>query len=364
MRTHTVMTWGLVAAMAMGLTLPGMADKPTRRDDDKLKVCVTVVDTDSNDDVKAFQAWYGREMRDYDRVDRETGERLNDLLQVVVDIRGNQLLVTDQSGLRRGVLVNGRTRLTIDEDFDRRDRRTLGVGAAINSRLAEIFREGDLIIAEGYLRVNGGISATNIRLMGHVRGYGRDDDEYDRGYRFRAWGEVRSVDVRDGEFEIDTSLGRRIVQIERNATILENGREVRASNIRRGDRVIVYSRDINRGGKISAFRVVLLNDREAFPRTDRPHPSDPDYRNDRDNRYDGPVLEGRLLSISTGLLFNKMVVRANNGRDVTVRFSKTLQAIDRDGDRISPLNLYTNERLRIYYNDLGGNYFAERIEVD
>lgn len=374
MQTHHGIAWGLAALMALGLTLPGRTDKPTFANpgrDDAMNLRITVTESDEKDDTRAFQAWYGRQMTDYNRIDPETGERLADLLQMVTEVSDGKLMVTDDSSLRRGIVVTPRTRIRREDGYrddryrnDRWNNAWRKPTTDPRGRLTELIRPGDLIVAEGYLRAGGGITATIIRIVGHTRYY--DDDRYPRqhGYAFRSWGEVRAIDTRRDALIVKTDTGTCTVTTDRNTDILYGRRQVALDDIERGDRVVFYSRDNDRDGSVAAFRIVVLGDRDAYPTGDRPSTYDPDYRDYPDGVPAGPVLEGRVQGVETGVFFNKMTLRGMNGQEYILRFSKSTQVIDRNGDRVSPLNLRRNERLRVFYTDIAGILFADRMEIE
>lgn len=374
MKLHTAMTWGLAAVLAL-TAWPAYAQKgqgPKGRDDDNDRrptVRVIIQKTDDNDDVRAFQGWFNLQVRDYNNaIDPETGERIGDLVQLVTDVAPGRVNVIDRANSRRTVLMTDRTRLTFEARAETAMGPTRGnprKGTDLTSRL----RPGDLIISYGYLRSNGDFTAMNVRVVGQARGWGYNDDDdwYGQHYGFRAWGEVRDVDTRRNEVRIDSNLGTVTLTFSRDAEFIYNNKTISLRNLERGDRVVFYYRE--QGTRtLQVYRLVALRDGERYPEGDRPCYTDPDYRDGRDRWNDDergttPVVEGRLNYISSGVLFNKLVLQTNDGRTITVRTSKSLDAIDRNGDRLALFNLREGDWLRVYYNDIAGTFFAERVQL-
>lgn len=354
MKSTSTLVWGLLAVLSLGITAPTLA----KRDDDVSPAgqgMVRVIEkNDDKDDVRVFQQRYAEQLRGYDRIDTESGERLADLVQVVLDVDDNHMMVSDQQGLRRGIFSNSRTKLVLPDvnrgftnGFSLQKRPT---GTSLNDAI----RPGDLVVVAGYLRVGGGLVATSIRLLN--RGY---DDSQRRFDGFRQWGDVREVDARRGRFTLNGPNGRVNVTLEARGTILVDDRQTTLNFLRRGDRVVAYTRRDDNDGEITAYRVVVIKLTDGYPQGDKPYRTDPDYRDDGKN---GKGLEGRLQSVQNGMLFNAMVLRAGD-TEFTVRYSKGMEAYDRDGGRISPAKLHDGTRLHIDYIDINGNMFAERIEV-
>lgn len=363
MRYKTMVMWGLAASMMFGAVAPSYADKKNNNGIElKAKVRVVVQDGNDKEETRLYQQWYGNQMGQLNGTDPETGERYADIVQVVTEVTNDQLMVSDQQGLRRGVFVNAHTQVIMT--LGRTQVNTVATGRKTTTRtapqLVDMVRPGDMVIADGYLKVGGGMVATRIRVVGRARGYDYDDnDTYRPTYGFRSWGDIREINTRRGEFTLNANNGRVTIKLARDGEVLVNGQRQNLDFLRRGDRVVVYSRDKNSN---VAYRIVILRDNDRYPDGDRPCMTDPDYK-DRGTAT-GPMLEGRLQYISTGVFFNQIVIRTNAGREMTVRCGKTLEAIDRDGNRISLYNLRGDDQLWITYSDVVGTLFAEDIYVD
>ena len=364
MRTNTMLACGMAMLMAFGISMPARADRNDNPGHDDHRAPAVTEDNDRNE-TQAFQAWYGLQMRDYDRVDEETGERLADLAQMVVDVNDGNLLVTDASNLRRGIFITPRTQIFSQRRGE--PRHDIGgtrkpTGEIIRRHTDEIFHAGDLIVAEGYLKVNGGIAATTIRVIGRVRGYGFDDDRPSYGYR--AYGEVRMAGR--GKIEVNTATGRRSISLEKDAAILIGGQARSLYELRRGDRIVFYARQNSANGDVVAYRVYALGVNDRYPDGDRPHSADPDTRdthNDNNNHADAHVLEGRMQNILVSVFFNKMTLSDDKGNELSIRFAKSLQWTDRRGNKVSMADVRKDSRLKITYTEIAGSMFAQQIVV-
>jgi len=364
MRTNMLLACGMAMLMALGISMPARADRNDNPGHDDHRGPVVTEDNDRNE-TQAFQAWYGQQMRDYDRVDEETGERLADLAQMVVDVNEGNLLVTDASNLRRGIFITPRTLIFSQRHGE--TRHDIGgirkpTGEMIRRHTDEIFHTGDLIVAEGYLKVNGGIVATTIRVIGRVRGYGFDDNQ--PGYGSRAYGDVRMVDGRHGKIEVNTRTGRRSIYLEKDAAILIDGKVRSLYELHRGDRIVFYCRQNIADGDVVAYRVYALGANDRYPDGDRPHNADPDTRDiHNDHHVDAKVLEGRLQSVLVSLFFDKLTLRGDDGTDCSIRFARSLQWTDRRGNKVTMADVRKDARLKITYTEIAGSMFAQQIVV-
>lgn len=386
MRYITLLAWALVAALAVTLVGPIMAqdDKgegkalgKDRSDRGRASVRIEVT-TDETTDNRAMQQFMGGQFRRYNSIDPVTGERISDLLQMVVEVNNGYLLVANQTDYRRSIVLTDRTRVTFEQirgreerpDFwltpgrprpgDRNDQ-VRGTDQARGSAfVTDRLRPGDLLIAQGYLNAAGKFVGTELRVMGHADGW--YDDEYaSRGIRL--YGEVRSVDGRRDRAEVQTNQGTRTVELARNGELLYRGREYEMRDLEKGDRVVIYADDDART-TVDAIRIVVLEDRQAYPRGDERYWADPPnwWTND-DDRDNGTWMEGNLNYIQQGALLHRLVLNGPRNRSTTFLLSKTLKVIDRDGTRISLNTLREGELLRVYYTDVDGTFFATRIEA-
>jgi hypothetical protein len=225
-----------------------------------------------------------------------------------------------------------------------------------------VLRPGDLVIVQGYLLADGTLWATTVRVYG--RSYGWDDDNYQPSYHgHRSYGEVRSVDTSRNVLTIEANADRKTIRIR--GELIINGEQQKNAYLRKGDRVVFYYDDNDSNGLITAYRVVLLKDNDRYPKDNEPCYCDPDYRDNGNGHgdYSRTVLEGRIDNINSGLLFNTLDFRTFDGKRVTLRAFKGLEAIQNKGDNIPVTKLRSGDRLRVYYNENNGTMFVQRIEV-
>ncbi|OPZ83742.1 MAG: hypothetical protein BWY76_02142 [bacterium ADurb.Bin429] len=359
--------------LTLALAIPALAkpdnDRGRRGDDDKARVRITIQQNDANDDSRAYRSWYGAQVGRFNEIDRETGERIGDLLQLVADVDRDRIIVTDRDSVRRTVMLTGQTRVI---DQSKGPGNGPGYGYLPNGRMADAARhvdKGDLVILNGYLKADGAFVASQIRVMGRVWGWGGNwnggGNDYRPTYGERAWGEITSIDYRYGRIEVNGSLGRRTIMLQRGGEVLVKGQKQTIQFLRKGDRVVFYYRgETNPRYSIEVYRIVVLEKADACPEGNRPHCADPDYKpGHHDNAPNLPMLEARVTGVSTGTMFNKLTVITNAGKQVNVYVSKTVDAQDERGNRISLLNLRYNDRLCIYYTEVAGVMFAQQIEV-
>lgn len=349
--------WGVLTLLIAAFTFPALARPGDDKKDDNrgAKIHVIVRDNDP-DDSRAFQSWYGAQISNYRDIDPETGERIGELLQLVTGVSRGSITLLDRESNRRTAILTNATRITYPQPITG----TRGHGNAPDAR--QYLRQGDLVIAGGYLRANGQFVATSLRVMGHLRGWDNEENTpAPPQYGYRAWGTVRMVDVRYRRIEVDANIGRRLVNLPHDVQVIVNGNTSSLTYLRPGDRVVFYYRQY--GSKtLDAYRVVVLRAQETYPDGDRPYCTDPDY-GPADVSPSAPMLEGRLESMTTSAVFNKIAVKTNAGRTLTIFVPKSLEAVDERGQRISLFNLREGERLRVYYTETLGSYFAQRIEV-
>lgn len=367
MRYHTVMIWGLAVALSSTLALPALAKKDDGGWEARPGAQVFVTNG-TDDDARAFQQWYGEQVRGYDEIDAATGECVGDLLQLVAESTDGLLTLYDRQSVRHTAVVTSRTRITFEPSKRSWEPPGLGRSRSLprDAERASRIRAGDLVIAQGYLRANGGFVATNIRVVGHSWGWGTDENPSVPTYDgYRAWGDITRVDSR-GRIVVDSNVGQRYLTLSRGGVVLVDNRPVSLNHLRRGDRVVFYYLRRTNDMTVEAYRIVLLRSGDADPIIGKPCCTDPYYDPHQDAEHAdmaGPVAEGCLEYVSAGLFFNKMVLTAPGGQQYTLRLGKSLQAVGRSGERISILNLRKGERLRVYYFELAGGYFAQRVEV-
>jgi hypothetical protein len=372
MKMQSVVRWGLTVVMTLVLALPVLAKPDRDRDDDHgdrddARVRITIQQNDANDDTRVYRQWYGAQVGGFNEIDKETGERIGDLLQLVADVGKDRIIITDRDNARRTVLLNGQTRVIfVTNQPGNGYGNGHGNGYGPNGRMADAARhldEGDLVILGGYLKADGSFVASQIRVMGEVRRWGGGNDDYRPTYGQRAWGEVVSVDYRYGRIEVNTDTGRRSIYLERGGEILGKGQKQTLQYLHKGDRVVYYYRNTPTRNSFEVYRIVILDKVDVCPDGNRPHCADPDYKQGGNNAPNLPALDARLEGISTGTLFNKLTISTNNGKQVNVYVSKSVDATDDRGNRISLLNLRYGDRLRIYYTEVAGVLFAQQIEV-
>jgi hypothetical protein len=364
-----VLQWSIVTLLSAVLAVPALArpygwEKDDRRDRDDDRAAVHVVVTqDNQDESRVFSQWYGAQVNGLNGIDQETGERVADLVQMVVEVSRTRLVLADRQNLQRDVALVERTHVSFPKPLTNNGTRSFG-DRDRGSDAKDYLRPGDLVICTGYLRSTGQFVATDIRVMDHTR-WGQDFSDYNPpkpGYNGqRAWGTIRTVDVRGGRLSIDLNIGRRSVTLDRNAVVLANGRTIQPAYLRPGDRVVIYYRADDISLPV-AYRVVVLQMDAGFPDGDRPHCADPDYTPGHDYDHGGPVFEGRCDSVVVGVLFAKIVLRTGN-TSVTIYLPKTMDVFDRRGQRVSCGNVRQGDQLRISYNDVAGTHFAQRIDV-
>lgn len=357
------LTLGILLVLLLGTVSGRAADaendnmlRPGPRDTDQRNG----MNEDTREDLPAFQMWYGTQLRGIDGIDEFTGERFADLVQLVVDVAPNSIQVTARDGSRSNIILNRRT-----EIISIRGRR--GMSADMGRNLTpsnnrrplndKTLREGDLVIIEGLLRSNGGIVATHIRIIGMASAYEGPASSFGN----RLWGSVRSNDVNRHRLVVMTSEGQRMVSLGANGQVLKDRRRIDFDEIRRGDRVIVYTFD-NTRGTVMAYRIVVLRTTDKYPEGTRPSWADPDRDRGRDNG-DITQLEGRLQMVRPGLLFNRLVLRTTRGQEQTILAPQSLRAIDQDGRRIPLTELREGQMLTIQYAEVTGTLFAERIDI-
>jgi hypothetical protein len=377
MRLHTFLALGLATLLAMALTAPVLAQGG--RDDGKgndrslrgrITARINVHTQDTPDETRAFDSWYEGQVRGYGSIDTDTGERLNSLIHIVQEVRGNQLIVSSRYHHRAMIQLNSRTKVIFQEitpswtppGFNR-GRRPQG-GTFVANRI----RPGDLVILEGVLTNRGDLLATRIRVIGHAWGWSDDDDDdYYRPTGYRAWGEVRLVDSRRNSVEVRANTGYVTLTLSRNGKVLYKGREYRIANLEKGDRVVFYyeRNQDNRDRSIEAYLIVALEGNHSYPRGDERYWADPsgyDRGDDRDQYQNaGDWIDGNLDYIDIGVTFNKLVLRVQRGKPGVFYLPKSLLVIDEDGSRISVQSLRDGEQLRVYYMEMDGHYHATRI---
>jgi len=361
------LTRALLAVMAVAISLPSTAAPNDGKDRSaRGSVSVRIVISPNNDpnDARAFQHWYGGQMRGYDRVDPETGERYSEILQIVQEVSNGWLSVSNREDFRRAIVFNQRTKVVFQNVTPTwtppGQEHTYRPQPGNNWTISRI-RPGDLIIAEGYLHANGKFVSTRIRVIGHAWGY--DDDYYFQpnypSYEGnRAYGDVLLVDQRRNEVEVRANIGYRTLSLGRNGTVLINGRRANIQELRKGDRIVFYyQRDHNRN--LEVYHIVRLDAQQAYPRDTERYWGDPNVYDYADNT--GTWMEGTLDYISTGAMFNRMVLRADRGHVVTFNLPTQMTIIDYDGTRIPINRLREGEKLRVYYTDLEGTLFATKV---
>ena len=363
MRLNNLLIWGLLALLAVAVTLPSLA-QPNKAKDRSVRGQASVkivIGNNAQEDTRTFQRWYDGQVRGYNRIDPETGERYSDLLQLVEEVNNGWLIVSNRVDSRRSVVYNARTKVVFEDNTPswtppgyQHNRRSHNGPPAI-SRI----RPGDLIIAQGYMNASGKFVGTTIRVVGSSWGW-YDDDYYTTPIHtgYRAWGDVTNVDARREQIEVRSNTGLRTVSLTRTGVVLYNNREIKLETLRRGDRVVFYfTRDQDRS--VEAYRIVRIDDRQAFPRDKESYWADPkDYRTD-DNR--GTFMDGRLDRVTSAGLFYKLELRVDRGRTVTFTMPRNMKVIDEDGDLISINSLREGENLRVHYTDLDGMNYALRV---
>lgn len=372
MKTLLTVRWALAMLLGLLLTLPALA-KPgsnydSHGDGANSRVRIIVQDNDTPDDTHVYQQWYGSQIACYNDIDQQTGERICDVLQLVADVNKDCLMLTDRDNARHMVMLTPQTDVVFVK--------TPGHGGWEKGRSYERGHQadatrflfpGDLVITSGYLRANGAFVASSVRVMG--RAWGNDGGGWNNGdahptYGQRAFGDINSVDYRYGRIEVNTNNGRKTIYLAKGGEILVNGQKQTLQYLRRGDRVVFYYRDTNRWS-METYRIVVLQKDDGYPDGDRPCCTDPDYREGGNvpTPQNAPMLEGQLDNITTGLMFNKLAIRSNYGKMVTIYVPKTVDAIDDHGDTISLLNLHQGERLQVYYTEIAGAYIAQQVRV-
>jgi hypothetical protein len=369
MYTHWKLAWMLAAIVIVAAAMPGPVKADDRdRDGGRASIRIVVRDKDDDDDVRALGYWYGSQADRFGDIDMETGLRVGNLLQLVVDVDRDHLMVVDRQGMRHTVLLPNRAVIAPVKNqgwnWDTSvDTRLFGIRIQGGPRFT--LSPGDLVIVQGYLQADGSVWATNVRVYG--RSYGWDDRGYNRSsfHGFRAYGEVRSVDTYRNSLVIEANNGRQTVKLRGDADVMLGDGHQPLSFLRRGDRVVFYSDD-QPSDTINAYRLVLLKDNDRYPDGDTPYYTDPDYRTAGDRGHGGNdrmMLEGQLDTVTTGGVFNVLDFRANSGQHYTLRAFKGLDATGRNGEHISLNQLRMSDRLRIYYSESNGTQFAQRIEV-
>lgn len=368
MRNGMMVVLGMAAVLVSSLVLPARAEHVRDRGGWRVQVLPPVVKTvevrreDNKDDARLMLEMYCARQRDYDGIDPVTGERIGALLQMVVETGNDYVVVQNALGDRQRVALTPRTELTFQPQERDRHARAMGErfpkpGPIIATRL----QCGDLLIVEGYLR-GGEMAATRIRVIGQVGRWGDDEDR--PTYGFRVWGEVRDVRHDRRTFDVAANIGTRTVQAPADIEILADGRPISINSLRRGDRVVVYYRAAN-AAPLDAYRVVVLSYKQDYPDGDRPYWADPrDERPGGDQGHgEGPRVEGRLEFISASAYMDKLVLRDEGGRQYTVRAPKEAEAVAQNGDRIAIEKLRAGDRLRVYYREVAGMLYAQRIEI-
>ncbi|HOF88728.1 MAG TPA: hypothetical protein PLZ36_11590, partial [Armatimonadota bacterium] len=226
MKTLSLIRWGFSLLLTLALAIPALANPDAGRD--AARVRLIIQQNDANDDSRAYRSWYGAQVSGFNDIDRETGERIGNLLQLVADVGRDRLIVTDRDNVRRTVMLTAQTRVI---DLRKGPGTGPGVGSLPGSRLADAARhvdQGDLVILNGYLRADGAFVASQIRIMGRAWGWGgnwNSGNDYRPTYGERAWGDIISIDYRYGRIEVNGSLGRRTIMLQRGGEVLGKGQK-------------------------------------------------------------------------------------------------------------------------------------------
>jgi hypothetical protein len=350
-----IMTWGLAASVAVGLMAPLAAHGDRLHLDIggigiSIQHRVEVRHSVPQDDTLLFQQWYAYQMRAYDRVDPDSGERWSNLVQMVTDVRDNSVQVTDQQYLHRSVLVTPRTEIVFP-----------GGTAVAPPATTAPFHPGQLVVCEGYLRVGGGFVASRVRILGQARGWSNVDKEAEASHfdGTRIWGTVSKLDIFGNVLVLHTDGGPQQFPFDHDAVLIADGQEQPLDTLHAGDRVVAYYHN-NEQGQPVVYRVVSLHEHDQYPDGSHPYWTDP--AGQAHAPANGLLLEGHLRFIDSGNIFDTLTVRAGD-HEMLVRCAKSLQVLDKDGHRRSIYDLQDGESLRVKYFDIGGTLFAERIEI-
>lgn len=368
MRYQTLVAWGMALAIGMGVAANAQRAKFEKREGRTIKV-VTITRDNDQDDSRAFQNWYGEQVRGYDGIDRETGEPYHQLLQFVTDINGGRLVLVDRQNDRHQVVVTKYTKISYEPATRSNEPPTVRRGRPLpaDPDRASRVRPGDLVIVQGYLRANGQLAASQIRIIDHVWGWESgdeyDNDDDDAGYQgfdgYRAYGTVADISLLRSTVVIETNNGRKTIELNRGGEVIVQGNRGALTALRRGDRVVFYY--TNQGfATLKTYRIVWLDDAQKFPNGNRPYWADPKYTNHAANE---PVVEGRLESVFAGTYFNRIQVRSSEGRMISLRLMKGLPIYDEDGVKVTIEKLRDNESVRVYYLQMNDGMFARKIEV-
>jgi hypothetical protein len=363
---RTLLIAGLTLALGISAVIPALADRDEDRGNDRgqrrgPKVTVRVNNAVDPAETRAFHQWYGTQAQRYNDFDSELGARTGDFLLLVTDVTPGRIMVLDRQNVRKAVFVTDKTRVTFAKPGDRRSPEKRSPYGSTPMP----FYPGDLVVVQGILRAEGGVLATRVSIVGHSYGWGDDYSPYPEYHGYRAWGEIRYVDARRQRLEVSANTGRKILLLDEDTRILANGQHESFRYLRPGQRVVFYYTDEGYSS-VRVTRLVVLRPGDTYPQGDRPHWADPDYSSDgweRDDHVPGISVEGRLEYISSGLIFNRLVIRTDHRKEVQVMAFKGLQAVERNGTRIPLADLRAGEELRITYTNLGDLLLADRIEI-
>jgi hypothetical protein len=366
MRTHKKI---IVGALACALTLGGSS--LAMAGPVGLKITITKQQNapaprawDRNtdrDDEQTYRDWYGAVSRDYSDVDRETGERIGDLLQVVTEVSDTRLMVSDSQRLSRAVFVSKDTVVTFPEVSRRSSLVGFGRPAQRKGRgITDYVKVGDLVVVQGYLRNNGGVFANSIRVYGQARHGNNPPAPSFQGVRL--WGTVRSIDGRRGIVDVDTNIGQRRFSLDRNGVVLNGGKPRSFNALRVGDRVVLYAATAN-DRIIPASRIVVMAAADRYPEVDRPCHTDPNYRAEDNTPADLPGAEGSFVELQPTFLFDRLIVRDRQGNEIVYRVAKETSIVDRKGHEMSLGDVRVGTQLRVQFQQVGDTRFAREVDM-
>ncbi len=356
MRISTLLTWGLTILIAAIAALPAAAQGINDwhgRDN------IRIVTVDRQEHDRVFLSWFGAQVKIYNDIDPDSNVRTGDLLQLIDEVNGNHVWLTDQQNNRREIFAARHTEVVFS-NLHRPDVITDG-------HLADFVTPGDLVVVQGHLRADGGFMANKIRIVGHAWGWNADDnpvsDEIGTGVRY--WGTVMSINIDAGTCEVNTSDGPRRMRLTRDGEVLHAGRAAVWDSLRIGDRVVFYA-DLDTPRAVAAYRLVILAQDDPYPSGVHIYRYDPDRYLHKPAVVIGAKLagiEGHVDYLATGPNFHKLAIRTDDGRSRIVYVAKSMNVFRGGGARISLLDLKASDHLHISFREVNGNTFATRIEV-
>ena len=158
MRIHIMIALLLAAFCLSAQAAPGNGNGPQRdkererEREQRAIIRVVVVPENDQDELRAYQLWFGQQVRGYEEIDRDTSERLSDLLHVVTGVAGNEVTVAGRHNMRQTVTLNRGTQVIFQEMTPTWAPPGLHRGRPANppgAFAAQRLRPGDLVTVDG-----------------------------------------------------------------------------------------------------------------------------------------------------------------------------------------------------------------------